>query len=198
MVEWHIERKSEVFYKKAKAEGYRARSAYKLLEIQERFHIIKNNNIVVDLGAAPGSWSQVAVKLVGDGGKVFGIDIQPVLGMPANFTYLRIDILKHPEKIISEIKSVDVVLSDLSHDFSGFKAADAGISIALAQNSLMIAKAVLRNNGHMVCKLFQGPGSDEFIKETKACFEKVVVHKPKASQKRSPEVYVVGLKFKKI
>ncbi|MEK6807392.1 MAG: RlmE family RNA methyltransferase [Nanoarchaeota archaeon] len=198
MVEWHIERKSEVYYKKAKAEGYRARSAYKLLEIQERFQIIKKNNIIVDLGAAPGSWSQIAVKLVGERGRVFGVDIQPVIGLPANFTFIRANILKHQEKIISEIKSVDVVLSDLSHDFSGFKAADAGISIALAQNSLVIAKAVLRNNGHFVCKLFQGPGSDEFIKEAKACFEKVVVYKPKASQKRSPEVYVVGLRFKKV
>jgi len=93
-MEWHIKRKGEFFYRRAKAEKYRARSAYKLLDLQKKFHIIKSGNIVVDLGAAPGSWSQVALKFVGMNGKVIGVDIKKVLGLDERFEFVLGDIIR--------------------------------------------------------------------------------------------------------
>ncbi len=196
-MQWHLKRKGEQFYQKAKIAGYRARSAYKLLEIQERFRIIKKGGKVVDLGAAPGSWSQVALELVGETGVVFGVDVQPVLSLGRQFRYIRANILKNKEKIISEIMSADVVLADLSPEFSGFKEIDAGIADELAFASLEMAKSLLRKNGNFACKVFQSKRFEEFVKEAKRYFAEVKIFKPKASQKESPEVYVIGLRFKK-
>src|SRR3989338_1385730 len=195
-MQWHLQRKGEQFYRKAKSSGYRARSAYKLLEIQEKFEIIKPNNKVVDLGAAPGSWSQVALELVGENGIVFGVDIQPVLGLGGNFKFVRADVLKNKEKIISEVKRADVVLADLSPEFSGFRGIDIGVAEQLDFAALELAKSLLRRNGNFACKAFQGKGFEEFVKEAKKYFEDVKIFKPKASQKESAEVYVVGLKFR--
>src|SRR3989344_2871881 len=108
-MQWHIERKGEQFYRRAKEAGYRSRAAFKLLEIQEKFHIIKKNDVVVDLGAAPGSWSQVALELVGPSGKVIGVDVQPVFGMGKNFKFVRADIIKDENRIEKELGDADVV-----------------------------------------------------------------------------------------
>src|SRR3989344_6067650 len=193
-MQWHIERKGEQFYGRAKEAGYRSRAAFKLLEIQEKFHIIKKNDVVIDLGAAPGSWSQVASELVGPSGKVIGVDVQPVLGLGRNFTFIRADIIHGKGKITSEVKDADVVLADLSPEFSGSKEVDIGRAHNLASASLELAKKILKEKGNFVCKIFQGSGFEDFIKETRKYFGKVVAFKPKASQKESAEVYVVCLR----
>ncbi len=194
-MEWHIRRKGEFYYKKAKELGYRSRSAFKLLEIQEKFRIIKNGNKVLDLGAAPGGWSQIASGLVGDAGRIVGVDIQPVPATGKNFKFVLADITK--ESAIKKISVVcnifDVVLSDTAPTVSGFKDMDVGISEVLAFRSLELAQALLKEKGNFICKIFQGKRFTEFVGQVEKVFLKVVVFKPSASDKASKEVYVVAL-----
>ncbi len=192
---WDEERRGETFYKKAKELGYRSRAAFKLLEIQEKFHIIKKGNCVLDLGAAPGSWSQIALNLVGGDGTVVGSDIQPVLGLGDKYQFLRGDILKESafERIAKLGLDFDVVLSDTAPDTSGFKDVDIGVAGLLANSSLEIAKKFLRPGGNFVCKVFQGKGFDDFLKEVKKAFKRTEIFKPKSSQKNSAEIFIVGI-----
>lgn len=192
-------RKSDVFYQKAKLEKYRARSAYKLIEIQERFHIIKKGNSVVDLGAAPGSWSQVAVEFIGAAGKVVAVDLLPLAPISGNLVFIQGDFTKETtiEKIKSEIGRADVVISDAAPEFSGIRAMDYGIAIDLNFAALELAKQILMGNGNFACKSFQSAEFQRFLKEVKKNFSKVELFKPASSQKSSPEVYIIGLKFKK-
>jgi 23S rRNA (uridine2552-2'-O)-methyltransferase len=199
-MEWHIKRKGELFYRKAKAEKYRARSAYKLLELQKKFHIIKSGDVVVDLGAAPGSWSQVALKFVGVGGKVIGVDIKKVLGLDERFNFVLGDITK--DSTLAKLKlalggrPADVILSDVAPEFSGIKGKDVGVSMLLSSKSLEMAKEILKPGGTFVAKAFRGVDYDAFIKEAKKSFAAVKEVKPTASLKESSEIYIVGLKKK--
>jgi 23S rRNA (uridine2552-2'-O)-methyltransferase len=200
MSEFVKRRKSEFFYLKAKEEKYRARSAYKLLDLQKKFHLIKQGNFVIDCGAAPGSWSQVAMQFVGDKGKVLAIDILPVSQLSGSFTFLKANLMK-PD-IIDKIKELldrpaDLVMSDAAPEFSGIRMMDIGRAMDLNLAILEIAKKILKTGGNFVCKAFQGPDFQDFVKEVRKIFKDVHLEKPEASLKESAEVYIVALKLKK-
>jgi 23S rRNA (uridine2552-2'-O)-methyltransferase len=195
MTRWYSEKKKEHFYKEAKRVGYRARSAFKLLQIQKKFKILKNGFTVIDLGAAPGGWSQVAKEIVGSKGTVVGIDlslIKPIHGI----TFLKGDMTKETSineliEVIGE-KKVDVVLSDMSPDISGNYSIDHARSIFLSNQALETAKLVLKSGGTFVCKVFSGEELDEFIKNVKSHFKTVKRFSPVATRKSSSEEYIVA------
>jgi 23S rRNA (uridine2552-2'-O)-methyltransferase len=191
------QRKKEFFYKKAKAENYRARSAYKLLEIQKKFHLIKEGDVVVDLGAAPGSWSQVALQFVGINGNVIGVDIKPVLGLKGNYKFVLGDMFKDStlEKIKQTLSNyADVVISDAAPEFSGIRSKDIGTAIQLSFRALQIAKEILKPKGNFVAKAFRGIDYEKFVSEVKKLFTIVKEFKPSASLKSSAEIYIIGLR----
>jgi len=199
MTRWYKEKKKEHFYKKAKKQGYRARSAYKLREIQKRFNLIHSGNIVVDLGAAPGGWSQVAFELVGSDGLVVGVDLSFIKPIE-QIIFLRGDMtkdetIKDIEEVIS-YQPVDVVLSDMSPDISGNYSMDHARSIHLCSQGLKTAKQLLKPNGSFVCKVFMGDLLEEFVGEVKQSFGKVKQFSPNASRKSSSEQYIIAKSFK--
>ena len=183
------------FVKRAQKEGYRSRAAYKLLEIQERDRILKPGQTVVDLGAAPGGWCQVAKRIVGTKGKVIGLDIlsmEPI----EDVDFIQGDFREEgPLQQLTELlddRPVDLVISDMAPNVSGMAAVDQPRSIYLCELALEFAKQVLRPGGGMVVKVFQGEGFDQYLKEVRGCFGKVVSRKPKASRSNSREVYLVA------
>lgn len=200
MTRWYRERKKEHFYRAAKKEGYRSRAAYKLKQIQNRFHVIKKGDVVIDLGAAPGGWSQVAREIVGEKGLVVGIDLQPIKPIK-DAIFIVGDMTKKEtiEKIKEKIgnKKVDVIISDMSPNISGNYSLDHANSIWLAENALDFAKKFLKNNGNFICKVFEGELLKEFLNKVKADFEVVKLHSPPASRKSSSEIYVIAKIFKK-
>lgn len=191
-------RKSEFFYKKAKQQEYRARSAYKLIELQEKFRFIKKGDVVVDCGAAPGSWSQVALEFVGIRGMVIGVDVLPVAPITENFRFVQGDLTKPEttEKIRNIAYEANVIISDAAPEFSGIKLLDMGAAIDLNFTVLDLAKQILKKGGNFVCKSFQSKEFQRFLKEVKKYFREVYTIKPKASQKNSPEIYVIALEKK--
>lgn len=191
--------KGDRFYKTAKELGYRSRSAFKLLQINSKFGLIKAGDVVIDLGAAPGGWTQVAYELVGDRGLVLSVDLQSMEDI-ANVKILKNDITKELETL-SAIKAVltrkgrelvDVVISDLSPQLSGTKDYDQFRSSELSTSALNIASALLKNNGNFVAKIFQGAYYNKFYKCVKAKFRYTRAHSPAASRKGSAEMYVIG------
>jgi 23S rRNA (uridine2552-2'-O)-methyltransferase len=190
---------NDEFVKKAQKEGYRSRAAYKLLEIIGKDQIIKTGFKVLDLGAAPGGWSQVAIKIVGETGQVIATDILPVESI-ANVDFLQGDFTEEGiyEKLISLTKEqkINVVLSDMAPNMSGQISIDQPKSMYLAELALDMATKVLSQNGHFVVKVFQGEGFDTFIQNTRKNFKKVVIRKPKASRPRSKEVYLIASQLK--
>jgi 23S rRNA (uridine2552-2'-O)-methyltransferase len=198
-VRWMSEHLNDEFVKKAQKEGYRSRAAYKLLEIIGKDQIIKTGFKVLDLGAAPGGWSQVAIKIVGETGQVIATDILPVESI-ANVDFLQGDFTEEGiyEKLISLTKEqkINVVLSDMAPNMSGQISIDQPKSMYLAELALNMATKVLSQNGHFVVKVFQGEGFDTFIQNTRKNFKKVVIRKPKASRPRSKEVYLIASQLK--
>lgn len=195
---WRKEQAQDPYFRKAKQEGYRARSAYKLQEINDRLRLIRPGSTVLDLGAAPGSWSQLASKLVGKAGRVIAVDLTPIEPLPGVVT-IQADILK-PETV-AEIASLlpagaDVVLSDVSPKISGVKLTDHVRSIELAEASLQVALRFLRSGGAFVVKVFQGEDFPAFVASVRSYFETVKVMRPEASRDESNEHYVVGIKRK--
>jgi len=186
-----VKRKYDPYYKQAKKEGYRSRAAYKLMEISERFYIIEEDDNVVDLGAAPGGWLQVAREFTT--GRVVGIDISPIEPIEGVLT-LRADLRESStvSKVQELMGEVDVVLCDAAPNLSGAWSYDHARSIELAESALMFACETLSIGGNFVCKVFQGDMLDEFIKKAREHFRIVRVFTPKASRKESAEVYVVG------
>ena len=200
MTRWYSEKKREHFYKEAKREGYRARSAFKLLQIQNKFKIIKKNDVVVDLGAAPGGWSQVAKQLTGEKGNVIGIDISPIQPLE-DVTFLQGDLTKDStvqnlQKTIG-INKTDVVLSDMSPDISGNYSVDHARSIYLCEQALKIADNLLKTNGNFVCKAFAGEDLQDFINKVKQKFKTVKQFSPTATRKTSSEIYIIARFIKK-
>lgn len=193
------------YYKRAKAEGYRARSAFKLLQIVNKFELIKEGDIVVDLGAAPGGWSQVAKEIVGEKGVVISVDLQQieqiegVESVKSDITNEMETIKTIKETLLMKISKgtdlVDVVLSDASPKLSGNRDYDHFRSFELAQSVLNIASALLRNNGCFVAKTFQGVCYKEFYKDVQKKFGYTKAYSPAATRKRSAEVYVIGKGF---
>ncbi len=193
---WRKQQSQDAYFRRAKAEGYRARSAYKLLELNERFHLLRLGATILDLGAAPGSWSQVARKAVGDAGRVVAVDIQPIAPL-AGVVALQCDITQ-PECLAQIAAALptgaDLVLSDVSPAISGIAFADRARAAALAEASLAVALRFLRRGGAFVVKVFRGGDSDRFLAAARRHFAAVHVHKPPASRKESGESYVVGLR----
>ena len=190
---------SDEFVKRAQKEGYRSRAVYKLLEIIERNKIIQKGDIVLDLGAAPGGWSQVAAKFVGNKGKVIANDILPieeindVIFLQGDFTEQSIydDLIK----LTGESK-VNVVLSDMAPNMSGQLSVDQPKSMHLAELAIDMAIKTLDFNGSFIVKVFQGEGFDAFVQTARKSFKKVSVLKPKASRPRSKEVYLWASQLK--
>ena len=189
--------KSDRFYKKAKKEGYRSRSAFKLLQIADKFELIKEGDVVVDLGAAPGGWSEVAKGLVGERGVVISVDLQRIEKIE-DVVLITSDITKE-EETIKAIKdllkgedAVDVVISDASPRLSGNRDYDQFRSFELSRSALNIAYALLMKNGNFVAKIFQGAYYNKFYRAVKEKFGYTKAYSPLASRKRSAEVYVIG------
>ena len=190
---WYSEKKKEHFYKEAKKTGYRARSAFKLKQIQKKFNLINKGDIVIDLGAAPGGWSQVAKEIVDKKGKVIGIDLSPIKPI-SGIAFLQGDMTQKTSideliKIIGE-KKADVVLSDMSPDISGNYSVDQARSIYLCEQALSTAQLVLKPGGHFICKVFEGQDFVDFSNKVKAKFDMVKSFNPSASRKSSSEIYL--------
>lgn len=198
MTRWYKEKKKEHFYKKAKKEGYRARSAYKLLQIQKKFHIIQSGDIVVDLGAAPGGWSQVAYDLVQPDGFVVGVDLSFIKPYK-DVQFLKGDMTKdetiHNILELVDFEPVSVILSDMSPDISGNYSMDHARSIHLAGQALKTAQQILCKNGSFVCKVFMGDMLQEFVGDIKQSFKQVKQFSPKASRKSSSEQYIIAKSY---
>jgi 23S rRNA (uridine2552-2'-O)-methyltransferase len=182
------------FFRKAKAEGYRARSAYKLEEIQRRLRVLRAGGRVLDLGAAPGGWCQIAAREVGPRGLVLGIDLEDIPPLPAPVVTWKADAFapELAERLRAE-GPFDAVLSDLAPKTSGIRGTDEARSIALAERALALAREVLRPSGAFVVKVFMGGDFEAFVKACRQAFDRVRLVRPEASVARaSKEVYVVG------
>jgi 23S rRNA (uridine2552-2'-O)-methyltransferase len=198
MSHWRQQQHQDRYFKQAKAEGYRARSAYKLLQIQDKFHIIRKGDVVVDLGAAPGSWSQVAARLAGEKGRVVALDLQPVEPIPG-VTILQGDMteLEVQDAVIESVGGrADVVLSDAAPFTTGIKLRDHVLSMELARAALAVAQELLRHGGSLVIKVFEGEDLPGVIHDVKMAFHPVKVHKPAASRKESWEQFIVARGYK--
>lgn len=186
---------NDPWVQRAQAEGYRARAAYKLIEIDERDHLLRSGAVVVDLGAAPGSWCQVAVKRCGPKGKVFALDLLPMEAV-AGVDFLLGDfsedaVLEEFERRLEGAR-VDLVMSDMAPNLSGVATVDQARSIHLCELALDFAARHLKPGGQFVVKVFQGEGFMEFRRQMEAAFSSVQVRKPKASRDRSAEVYLLA------
>ncbi len=181
---------------RARQEGFKARSAYKLLELQEKFNLISPGQTVIDLGCAPGSWLQVSLQLVGPEGKVIGIDKTKINLTADNLTFYQFDLNDDLDEIITTLPPAHLVLSDLAPSTSGIAVVDNAKSFTLAQTAWTIAKKILLPQGNFVCKVFASQESDHFFKLLKPHFANLSKFKPKSSRKNSKEYYIVGQRFK--
>ena len=193
---WIQEHLSDPFVKKAQKEHYRSRAAYKLKEINDKYHLFSKDNVVVDLGSSPGSWSQYAAEVVGNNGHVFALDLLPMNGLP-NVTFLQGDFqeittLKNLEKKIDN-RQLDLVISDMAPNISGIKSRDQAMMINLNELTLEFAKDWLKPKGNFAVKTFIGAGYEAFAKDLKNIFTKVISFKPAASRDRSAELFLIGV-----
>ncbi|MFQ3171984.1 MAG: 23S rRNA (uridine2552-2'-O)-methyltransferase [Oleispira sp.] len=197
--DWMDEHFNDHYVMKAKEEGYRSRACYKLMEIDDKDKLIKPGMTVIDLGSAPGSWSQVAVKRVGDHGLVVASDILLMDGL-AGVTFLQGDFTE--ESVFDELmtiignRQVDLVISDMAPNMSGMSAVDQPSAMYLVELALDMARQVLKPGGNYVAKVFHGEGFDEYLKDMRSSFQKVVTRKPESSRARSREVYLVAKGYK--
>lgn len=200
MTRWYTEKKKEHFYKQAKQVGYRARSAFKLQQIQNRFHLIPKDGIVLDLGAAPGGWCQVAKELVGTQGIVIGVDLSSIKPFE-DIQFLQGDVTKTETleqiKDLMNGKNADVILSDMSPDISGNYSVDQARSAWLCESALHVVTQLLQPGGHFICKIFEGEDTKAFIEKVKHQFMVVKTFSPEATRKSSSEVYIIAKSFKK-
>ncbi|MBU1926499.1 MAG: 23S rRNA methyltransferase, partial [Gammaproteobacteria bacterium] len=183
------------YVQRAHQEGYRGRAAYKLLEIQKRDHLIKPGMIVVDLGAAPGGWSQVVAKLLKGNGKIIAMDllpIDPIDGVDFILGDFRdAEVIEQLKERIGDQK-VDLVLSDIAPNMSGVSDVDQSRSMYLAELAFEFVKIVLKPHGCFLVKVFQGAEFEAFIKLLRSHFDRIVMRKPEASRNRSRELYVLA------
>ncbi len=190
---------NDPFVKRAQQEGYRSRAAFKLLEVQDKDRLIQKGMTVVDLGAAPGGWSQVVHRLVGDAGRVLALDILPMEPV-AGVTFLLGDFREEP--VLAELHAalggatVDLVLSDMAPNVSGVAAVDQARAAHLCELALDLACKVLKPKGALVVKAFQGEGFDAYLRQVRAAFAQVATRKPEASRSESREVYLVAKGFR--
>jgi len=192
---WMREHVNDPYVLLAKREGYRSRAAYKLMEMDERDHLLKPGMTVVDLGAAPGGWTQVAAKKIGTSGVLVAFDILP-MDPVRGAVFIQGDFREDAALVMLDEamagRPVDLVISDMAPNISGIGTADQARSMHLAELALEFAAQHLKPGGAFVVKVFQGEGFDEYVREMRVHFEKVTVRKPKASRDRSAEVYMLG------
>jgi 23S rRNA (uridine2552-2'-O)-methyltransferase len=198
---WLHERKTEHYYNKAKEEGYRSRASYKLKQLNAEFGFFKGASRVLDMGAAPGGWLQVAGESI-TGGLVVGVDLKEIYPLYMDNVETIVGDVTDPaiqDEVLGRFRGekADVVLSDMAPNVIGIWEVDDLRQIHLARTALIIADKLLREDGWMIVKVFQGKEHEGFITEMKAMFEKVYIVKPKASRKGSAEVYVVAKNLRK-
>ena len=196
---WLQEHFNDDYVAKAKAAGYRSRAAYKLLEIQEKDKIIRPGMTVVDLGAAPGGWTQIAAKLAGPHGKVIALDLLPMDAISdvefIQGDFLACDVAQKLHDTLAG-QAVDLVISDMAPNISGMMAIDQPKMMCLAETALYFAEQVLPQGGIFLIKVFQGEGFTAYLQEMRSKFTKVVTRKPDASRARSRELYLLAQGFK--
>ncbi len=196
---WLREHFDDEYVRKAQAEGWRSRAVFKLIEIQEKDRLIKPGMTVVDLGAAPGGWSQYAARLVGDRGRVVALDILPMDAL-AGVEFILGDFREEGpyQQLLDSLGEgkADLVISDMAPNITGMDSVDQPRAMYLAELALELAKEVLKPGGHMLVKVFQGEGSDAYLRSIREVFSIVTIRKPKASRPRSREVYALARNFK--
>ena len=192
---WLAEHFDDQYVKLAQQQGFRSRAAFKLIELNEKYHFIRKGMRVVDLGSAPGSWTQVVQRVLGDSGKIIALDILPMDPLE-HVTFIEGDFTEdEPLALLEETlndQNADLVLSDMAPNMSGMGAVDQPRAMYLAELALAFAEKWLEPGGSFVVKVFHGEGFDDYVKQTRTLFEKVQIRKPSASRPRSREVYVLG------
>lgn len=196
---WLREHFTDEYVKRAQKEGYRSRAVYKLLEIHEKDRLLRPGLTVVDLGAAPGGWSQLAAQLVGGRGAVIALDLLPMEPLPG-VGFIQGDFRETAvlERLLEMLngRPVDLVISDMAPNTSGVKAVDQPRGMYLAELALDFARQCLRPGGDLLVKVFQGEGFDAFLKNLRAAFTTVAPRKPKASRARSAERYLLARNYR--
>jgi 23S rRNA (uridine2552-2'-O)-methyltransferase len=192
---WMQEHVNDPYVQRAKKEGWRSRAAFKLIEIDEKDRLLRRGEVVVDLGATPGGWSQVAAKRVGDGGLVLALDLlelEPIHGVDFIQGDFREDAVLEVLKKRLNGRAVGLVMSDMAPNMSGVPLVDQARVMHLAELGLEFSKAHLKPEGAFLVKVFQGSDYEGFLKDMRATFLSVAVRKPDASRDRSAELYLLG------
>jgi 23S rRNA (uridine2552-2'-O)-methyltransferase len=196
---WMQEHVNDPYVKLAQKDGYRARAAYKLIEIDDKDRLIKPGMVVVDLGSTPGSWSQVAIQRLKNNGRVIALDLLPMIGIPGvefiQGDFREDEILEQLEEKLNG-QQIDLVISDMAPNISGISSVDQPNAVYLTELAVDFSLKWLKPEGNFLVKVFVGSGFEEIVKVMRDSFEKVVTRKPKASRDRSTEVYLLGLKRK--
>ena len=191
---WLQEHHQDEYVLKARAQGYRSRAVFKLAEVQQKDHVLKPGQLVLDLGAAPGGWSEYASTIIGDQGKIIALDLLPLEPI-AGVTFLQGDFTEQEtlDRLLALIgdRRFDLVLSDMAPNLSGMDSVDQPRSIYLAELAFDLAENFLNSTGVFVVKLFQGAGSEELISSFRRRFRSVKLRKPDASRSRSSEIYAI-------
>lgn len=198
---WEMERKNDPYYKRAKANEYRSRASYKLKQLDKKYRIMKKGDTVVDLGAAPGGWSQIALEKVQEDGIVVGVDLNRIKPLP-NENYYRIRGDFTSQEVQNKIMKLiggkaKVIVSDASPSLTGIRDIDHLRSIDLINVVIDIGDNILEEHGNIVIKVFQGPEYKHLIEKLKKKFKVLKTTKPPSSRKKSREMYIVGIGFKK-
>jgi len=191
---WLSRQASDPYVKAARAQGYRSRAAFKLDELDRKDRFLRAGQRIVDLGAAPGGWSQLAVERAGPRGRVVALDVLPMDAVPG-VRFVQGDFRENEvlERLEAQVgRRVDLVLSDMAPNISGVSARDQALSMDLAELALAFARQWLEPGGGFVVKLFQGVGFDDFVRQARASFSGVRLRKPAASRKESREIYLVA------
>ncbi len=196
---WLQEHVNDPYVKQAQKEGYRSRASYKLIQLNEKDKLIRPGMLIVDLGSAPGGWSQVAARLAGEKGRVVATDILP-MDPVRNVEFIQGDFTD--EAVLNGVlerlggQKPDLVLCDIAPNISGIDSADQASSMYLVELALDFVRRALKPGGDFVVKVFQGAGSDAYLKDVRSSFDKMAIRKPAASRPRSREVYVVARGYK--
>jgi len=199
---WLDEHVNDPYVKKAQVDGYRSRASYKLIELNEKDKLFRPGSVVLDLGSAPGGWSQIVAPLVANKGETGRVIASDILAMDSidGVDFIQGDFTE--EAVYNEIlhslngEKADVVVSDMAPNLSGVNSTDQYSSMYLVELALDMARHVLKPGGSFVAKVFQGVGYDDYLRDVRSAFDKVVIRKPAASRPRSREVYLVGKGFK--
>jgi len=197
--QWLQEHVNDPYVKQAQRDGYRSRSSYKLIQLNEKDRLIRPGMLIVDLGSAPGGWSQVATRLAGEQGRVIATDILPMDPLK-NVDFVQGDFTE--EAVLGQVlellggRKPQLIICDIAPNISGVDSADQASSMYLVELALDFVRQALEPKGDFVVKVFQGAGSDAYLKDVRTSFDKVFVRKPAASRARSREVYVVAKGFK--